>query len=230
MKLPLLLSVPHAGLWVPPEVESICLLKEADIVEDGDEGAADLFRPLENEVAALVTTRVARAIVDVNRHQDDFEPDGVIKTHTCCNKLIYKDLPSEEIIDQLLNRYYHPYHEALTKRAGVARIGIDCHTMASKGPPVGPDPGRERPAVCLSNADGTCPWSWLYALARILMKRLKHEVFINQPFGGGHIIRAHARHLPWMQLEFSRESFLSIEEKRTRLLQALKEWCAEMFD
>ena len=40
MTLPLLLSVPHAGLTVPSQVENLCLLTKKEIVEDGDEGAA----------------------------------------------------------------------------------------------------------------------------------------------------------------------------------------------
>ena len=71
MKLPFLLSVPHAGLTVPTEVEEICILSEEDIIKDGDEGAAQIYLPLENHVSALVTTDIARAILDMNRSQED---------------------------------------------------------------------------------------------------------------------------------------------------------------
>ena len=43
MKLPLLLSVPHAGLQVPPEAASYCVLTPRQIEEDGDEGAAEIY-------------------------------------------------------------------------------------------------------------------------------------------------------------------------------------------
>ena len=63
MTLSILLSVPHAGVNIPQEVEDICMLNEEDIRRDGDEGADQIYFPLESEVEAMVTTEVARAIV-----------------------------------------------------------------------------------------------------------------------------------------------------------------------
>ena len=97
MSEPLLLSVPHAGLTIPSEVANLCLLTKNEIIEDGDEGAAEIYLPLENEVSALVTTVVARAIVDMNRAEDDRGKDGVVKTHTCWDVQIYSEPPSEAI-------------------------------------------------------------------------------------------------------------------------------------
>ena len=71
MTLPLLLSVPHAGLVVPAAVQNLCLLSKKEIIEDGDEGAAEIYLPLEDEVFTLVTTVVARAILDMNRAEND---------------------------------------------------------------------------------------------------------------------------------------------------------------
>ncbi|NIQ82806.1 MAG: N-formylglutamate amidohydrolase, partial [Anaerolineae bacterium] len=86
--LPLLISVPHGGPKIPPEVESICVLTQEQIVEDGDEGAGEIYS-IEDEVAAFVTTGVARAFVDVNRAEDDRRADGVVKTHTIWEIPIY---------------------------------------------------------------------------------------------------------------------------------------------
>jgi len=55
------------------------------------------------------------------------------------------------------------------------------------------------------------------------------NVSVNEPFEGGHIIRAHCREIPWMQLELSRARFLPIEEKRRRLLDALECFCTAVF-
>ena len=89
MKLPVLLSVPHGGLEVPSEVAHICALTPKEIAEDGDEGARELY-DLENHVAGFVDTDVARAIIDLNRAEDDFSKDGVIKTHTCWDVPVYR--------------------------------------------------------------------------------------------------------------------------------------------
>jgi len=225
-ELPLLISLPHAGVLVPDEVGDRCVLTEREIVEDGDVGAAAIYR-IDDEVGDLVGTDVARAIVDLNRAENDRRKDGVVKTHTCWDVPVYREPLTETLIQALLSHHHRPYHRRLTELglSGRFRLGIDCHTMASHGPPVGPDPGIERPWVCLSNADGTCPREWIQSMASCFEHELGPNVAINQPFRGGFIIRSHATEMPWMQLELSRAGFRSDEQKRSAVLRALRSWC-----
>ena len=85
--------------------------------------------------------------------------------------------------------------------------------------------GMERPAICISNADDTCPKEWITSLADCFKKVFEKDVSINRPFKGGYIIRSHAKELPWIQIELSRVPFFSNEEKSFRVLEALKDWC-----
>jgi N-formylglutamate amidohydrolase len=225
MTLPLLLSVPHAGLIIPPEVENICALSKKEIVEDGDERAAEIYLPLQKEVSALVTTVVARAILDMNRAEEDRSKDGVVKTHTCWDVPVYRGFPSEEIIAILIERFYRPYHISLTQHAEIAKLGVDCHTMAAQGPPVGPDSGKERPAICISNANFTAPQEWIISLAECFRNAFEMEASINYPFKGGYIISSHAKELPWIQLELSQTPSFTNEEKSSRVIKALGNWC-----
>lgn len=225
MALPLLLSVPHAGLRVPDEAAPHCILTERQIAHDGDEGAAAIY-DLRTLVAEFATTDIARAIVDLNRAEDDRRADGVVKTYTCWNEPVYSRPLDDSLIEALLARYYRPYHAGLAKLAGSGVIlGIDCHTMAAKGPPIGPDPGAERPWICLSHGDGTCSAAWMDSLADCFAAAFEHDVSINHPFRGGYITRAHAAEMPWVQLELSRGDFLSNAEKRVRIERALRAWC-----
>ena len=223
MKLPFLISVPHAGMTVPLEVKDLCALTKREIRDDSDEGAAEIYYPLKNHVAGFVTTDIARAIVDMNRAEDDRRKDGVIKTHTCWDVPVYRIFPSDEIIDRLIKKYYTPYHKDLTEIAKGVRLGIDCHTMTSVGPPVGPDPGIKRPHICLSNADGTCPQKWMDIFRDCFEKAFKTQITVNSPFKGGFIIRSHSREIPWIQLEFSRAPFLNNENKSRHVLEALQQ-------
>ena len=211
-------------------MKDLCILDKQDIIKDGDEGAAEIYLPLKTHVSAMVTTDVARAIIDMNRSEEDRRKDGVIKTHTCWDVPIYRSQPSETVVQALIENYHRPYHEALSELRDHVKLGVDCHTMAANGPPVGPDPGIRRPRICLSNGDGTCPREWLKSLAGCFKEAFKKEIAINQPFKGGYIIRSHAKELPWIQLELSREDFLSTEGKSEAVLQALVEWCNRLHE
>ena len=78
------------------------------------------------------------------------EKDGVVKTHTCWNVPIYGRELGGRIVQTLIEKYYRPYHQQLTRFAEDVILGIDCHTMAAKGPPVGPDSGITRPHLSMS--------------------------------------------------------------------------------
>lgn len=228
MPLPLLLSVPHAGLRVPPEAAAMCVLTPEEIEADGDVGAREIY-DLSEEVVAFATTEIARAIVDLNRPVDDRRKDGVVKTHTCWDVPVYREPLREDVVTALLDRYHAPYHGRLRElaRSGRAVLGVDCHTMAALGPPVGPDPGRKRPFVCLSHANGTCPDPWIEALAGRFREVFGESVRIDDPFTGGYITRTHAAELPFVQLELSREPFMTNAEKRAGVLYALGAWCRD---
>jgi formiminoglutamase len=199
------------------------------LAEDGDVGAAEVYS-LETEFEAYLTTQVARAIVDLNRAEDDRRPDGVVKTHTCWNVPVYREFPPDHVVKLLLDRHYHPYHQQLRDLARTeVRLGVDLHTMAATGPPVGPDPGVERPWVCLGNGEGTtCPQGWIESLKESFEEDFGSNVRINDPFKGGFITRSHAAELPWIQVELSRGPFMSNREKRDSVLRALTRWCQQI--
>ena len=229
MKLPLIISVPHAGLTVPQEARDYCALAPEQILADSDEGAAEIY-DLKSEVTVHITTNVARAIVDMNRAEDDRGRDGIVKTHTCYNAGVYREPVPEDVIEILLERYYRPYHQRLLESAVDAKFGVDCHTMAAVGPPCSKDSDCERPNICLSNAHGTCPQDWFEKLVHCFKESFESEISVNNPFKGGYIIRSHSSELPWVQVEFSRAPFLQITEKRERVLQALAIFCRMALD
>ena len=225
MTLPLVVSVPHAGLRVPTGVAPVCALAPEEVAADGDGGAAEIYA-ISDEVGAFVTTDVARAIVDMNRARHDRRADGVVKTHTCWNVGVWRRPLSQAEVEGLLDACHAPYHQQLTELglSGEWALGVDCHTMAATGPPLGPDPGRERPWVCLSNGDGTCPKEWIETLREGFQQQLDGPVKVNDPFRGGYITLSHAAEMPWIQIELSRAPYLSNNHKRKALRAALQHW------
>lgn len=222
-RLSLLISVPHAGLTVPPEAEPYCQLSEAEIAKDGDEQAREIYAPLESLVASFHTSEVARAIVDLNRARDDVRKDGVVKTHTCWDVPVYRTLPPEAVFTALLDQHHAPYHRALSEAvdAGAYTLGIDCHTMAAHGPPVGPDPGRKRPLINVGTGRGTtCPKAWVDIIVECLGGAFGVEPSVDEPFTGGFIVRHYGARMPWVLLELSRTNEVSIEDKSEAVVRA----------
>ena len=227
MKLPLYISVPHAGTRVPPEAEDLCLLSREDLLADCDEGADFIYFPLQEHAAGFSTTDIARSVVDLNRAPGELGGNGAVKEHTCRNVPVFRTFPDQALVGTLLARYHAPYHQKLSAAAAGGRIklGIDCHTMSVVGPPVSPDPGRKRPLICLSNGGGACPEAWLVSLARIFSALFKEEAAINTPFRGGYITQSHAAEMAWLQLEISQTDAFSQEFKRDCILEGLQSFC-----
>ncbi len=229
-KLPILISMPHGGELIPDEVADICILSKSDMIKDSDEQTYEIYEDLAFMAQEVVKADVARAIVDMNRDKEDFSKDGVIKTHTCWDIPVYKTQPDQSLKQHLLDKYYHPYHFALTKTSGKhVNIGIDCHTMAEFAPPVAPDVGCKRPVICISNNKGqTCPNEWIQELAAMFGEYFD-TVQINRPFAGGYIVRSHSDEIPWIQLEYSRTIDVDVHMKAKVVKEVISEWVNSKF-
>lgn len=231
VKLPIIVSVPHGGEIIAPEMSDLTLLSQRDIFSDGDPLTREIY-DFRNEVAFYYESTIARATVDLNRSPNDLPPinlDGVVKSHTVTGKGIYRKnrIPNKDTLRLLLKKYYTPYHENLREKSRESRLfcGIDCHTMLHKAPIISPIPGRERPFICLSNRGDkrgnrvrgrrlTCPPEMIRSFARILKEQFPAEannITLNDPFLGGYIVRQHSKNLPWIQIELNRRSYLSPE-------------------
>ena len=217
-RLPVLLSVPHTGLQVPRDVAQHCVLSPAEIFEDSDVGAADIFFPLQDQVAAVVTTTISRAIVDVDRAEDDrYTFDGVFKTRTRRGTRIWREPPGDEITEQLLERFHRPYLARLEELAPEVALGLDCHTVP-------PDRihSREKPHVSL---DGDCPDGWLDLVADSLRRSLQSLPVLTEGCHNGHISTSRPGGIPWIKLRFTSVKNGGWGQRRAAILQALRELC-----
>ena len=168
MKEPILVSVPHGGWKVPEEIKSIWALSAEEAFHDGDPYTPQIY-DFNEKVNAQIVMEYFRASVDLNREPDNMapeNPDGLIKSHTCYNELVYKNgiIPDDILKQVLIDKYYHPYHKFLKEtviRKDI-KLGVDCHSMAAVTPPMGgKDAGIPRSLICLGNlgdAEGKiCP-------------------------------------------------------------------------
>jgi len=117
LKLPLVVSVPHAGQQIPEYLTERILLNGAELEAEGDRGARGIFAGLEPLVEAYRAIDIARAILDVDRSEEDRSRDGVIKTHTRGDQLIWDGPIEDETVQRLIEAYYRPYHTDLSNFA-----------------------------------------------------------------------------------------------------------------
>ena len=241
-RLPVLISVPHGGCVIPPEAQGACALDLPAILADGDTWSRDLY-DFSGAVEAHLAADVARAVVDLNRAEEDrapANPDGALKSSTLEGRPVWTGggAPPEDLAAALLARHHRPYQarlEALARTPGL-RLALDCHTMLAEAPPGGPGAGRPRPLFCLSNRGGaggedigdglSAPPPVLRALGAAFEDRFRELwdpasgrvlVALNDPFRGGYITRRHGLggSLPWIQVEVNRCLYLDASRPRT---------------
>ena len=219
--LPVLLSIPHGGTRIPPELEDRLAIGRKDIFEDSDSFTPQIY-DLQEKARYVVKASIARAFVDPSRPVSDLppdNPDGVIKSHTCFGKIIYKPdrQPTGSEINSLLEKYYYPFHNQIQAFVNAGRndlkICLDCHSMAETGPAIAPDTGERRPAICLGNRFGEAsPDEMIQKLRSCFMIAFElneTEVTINKPFAGGFITRNYGNNpIPWIQVEMNRKLYL----------------------
>jgi formiminoglutamase len=220
-RLPILISIPHGGTQIPPELEGKLALGRREIFEDSDPFTQQIYEPKETAMYVVKAT-VARAFVDPSRSVSDLppdNPDGVIKSHTCFGKIIYKPgmQPTQPEIELLLEKYYHPFHNEIqtivNDRENNLELCLDCHSMEETGPAIAPDTGKKRPVICLGNRFGAAsPDAMIQKLKSCLMMAFeldKTDIAVNKPFAGGFITRNYGNNpLPWIQVEMNRKLYL----------------------
>ncbi|WP_300673765.1 N-formylglutamate amidohydrolase [Desulfoluna sp.] len=220
--LPLGLSLPHGGLETPGDLRALSRLSADDIEKDSDEGSHAMARALRPWMAQYAETSIARAFIDLNREETDLTPDGVVKTLTSWNVPIYTAPLSPETVQQLIATYHRPYHHRLSQfvRHPAIRLSLDLHSMAEHAPPISDHPGTKRPRICLGNARHTAAsQSWIETMADLAARFMDPDVQINTPFAGGWITRCHGREMPWIQIEVSREPWISWQAKGEALVE-----------
>lgn len=148
---PLVVEVPHAGLWIDPESLATMIAPARSIGRDADLHVDQLFQDAPDEGATLITASTSRYVIDLNRSETDVDEhavEGGGRT-PCSRGLIWRlttdgdpillgRLPRSEL-ERRLEQVYRPYHRALQGLLArkVARFGfavlLCAHSMPSRG-------------------------------------------------------------------------------------------------
>lgn len=131
---PVLVEVPHAGLSIPEPLRHEILASEDTLRRDADLYVDRLFERAPDAGAALLSARLSRYVVDLNRAPDDFDvglleepsagrlaqPRGVVWRVTTDGRPALRSPLDAAALKQRIEQYHAPYH--LRLREELSRI------------------------------------------------------------------------------------------------------------
>jgi len=222
-ELPLLVSVPHTGTEVPPEIAARFASAEVSALPDTDWHLQRLYDFVPRLGARLLCARYSRYVIDLNRAPDSaplypgrFETT-LVPTRTFQGGPIYAPgaEPTPDEVRQRLGAYWEPYHARLTRelaelkqRHGYALLW-DAHSIRTQVPLLFEG---SLPALVLGDALGHSAHPALSKALLTVFAESPYPHSHNHPFRGGYITRQYGK--PYdgvhaLQLEMARATYMS---------------------
>ena len=228
VKLPIVLSIPHAGTGFPEELENR-FKKEFLPPDDTDWYINWLYDFAFSLGIPTITARYSRWVIDVNRSPDNtpLYNDGRMITGLCPvtdlhGNNIYNDGRTEiHHIDLQWRKelFYYTYHNALqpllneVKEQFGAVLLWDCHSVKRHLPYIQPQPFAD---FILGSVDGSSASPYLIEKALEMLGQSNYSVSHNQPFKGGYITRSFGKpeeNQHALQLEIAKPLYLDEHER-----------------
>lgn len=219
---PLILSMPHPGTGVPPEVAAQ-LNERGKLVEDTDWHMRQLYSFCAPFAPTIVEAQLSRFVIDLNR-----DPAGVslypgqattelVPSTTFDGAPIWQTAPDAAEIERRKAAYFQPYHTALA--AEIARVKAehgycvlwDCHSIKSVIPRLFPG---TLPTLNLGTNSGQSCAPSVEAAAVAAMAGQPLTQIANGRFKGGWITRHYGRpfdRVHALQMEIALSAYLANE-------------------
>jgi N-formylglutamate amidohydrolase len=225
---PVVVEVPHAGLWVDAVSAATMLASCRCLARDADLYVDELFADGPDCGAALLTATSSRYVVDLNRAEDDYDgaavagaaprdrPRGVIWHQTSDGQpILGRPLPRSEY-ERRCASVYRPYHATLARLLGErrARYGfavlLCAHSMPEPRVRGGGAAGALADVVPGTHGRTTSESVWIDLVEQVARDQrwsVQHDV----PYRGGHTTSHYGRpsegvHV--VQLEIARRLYM----------------------
>jgi len=220
--VPLLVSMPHAGTYIPPDVAAN-LSEAAQRLPDTDWHLERLYDFLDGLGASVLIATHSRYVIDLNRPIDDAnlypgqDTTGLCPVDTFAREALY--LPGREpdavAIEQRILNYWQPYHAMLEQELqrmhdthGIALLW-DAHSICSVVPRF--FAGR-LPDFNIGTASGaSCDPGLAQQLWEIAQSTPNYRSVLNGRFKGGYITRHYGqpdRQRHAVQLELAQAAYM----------------------
>lgn len=224
---PVLVEVPHAGLWLDAPAATFCTAPVHCLAYDADLYVDELFQDAPSLGATLIRANVSRFFVDLNRAADDYDgaaveggpsverPRGVIwRVASDGSEVLRERLPRAEY-ERRIATIHRPYHDEVRrllteKRAEFGFAVLLCgHSMPTPRP-------RHRGATPPDVVPGTRgrtsagpPWIEIVESAALERGwRVQHDI----PYRGGYGTTYYGRpreHWHAVQIELARRLYMN---------------------
>ncbi len=249
---PVVVEVPHAGLWIPPAWTDPLRTNERSVLRDSDTFVDELVQDAPKCGAALLRANVSRYVVDLNRGRDEYDaravegartdvslPHGLFWHTTAAGERLLARALSEAEADDRLRMVYDPYHAELERLVherldehGIAVV-LAVHSMPSVG---ATRHGQMRRADVVPGTQSfTTASPRLIAVVEEWARDTGLSFAHDDPYRGGWVTkhwgrprrRCHA-----IQLEFCRDLYMdeSRLERKPENLAKLRAACVDLLE
>jgi N-formylglutamate deformylase len=201
---PLLVSLPHAGTHIPPDLAPR-FTERALSVPDTDWHLEPLYAFARELGASVLVPLCSRYVIDLNRPPENTPMySGANNTELCPTRAftgqpLYREGcgPTDSDIQSRLEQHWRPYHQALAvelKRLKAQHghaVLFDGHSIKSRLPWLFEG---QLPDLNLGTVNGqSCALSMREALAAVLGAQSRFSHVVDGRFKGGHITRHYGR-------------------------------------
>ena len=221
--LPLLISIPHAGVEVPTSIQERFTAAGRDL-PDTDWYVDQLYEFARDLGASIIKANYSRYVVDLNRAPDSRAlylantTSPICPTTTFSGEAIYSSAAafSDGEIQQRVAEYWQPYHRHIVEE--LARIKAehgrallwDAHSIASEVPSLFPG---VLPAFNLGTRDNaSCPEHVAKFLVKLVESESAFSAVLNGRFKGGYITMNYGRPsegVNAVQLELAQRTYMN---------------------
>ena len=232
---------PHSGRHYPAEFLARSILDERTIRTSEDAFVDQLLDCVPALGAPLITARVPRAFIDLNRAPDELDPAlvegvrpvahnprvssglGVIPRVVSGGRAIYRGKLTQAEAEARIATWWHPYHARLQRLLDETReefgeaVLLDFHSMPHEAIDSLAASGARRPDIVIGDRFGATAHPAVVERIEEAFERAGLRVMRNAPFAGAFIAQTYgrpSRRQHAVQIEVDRSLYMNEQEIR----------------
>ena len=225
-EIPLVVSIPHTGTRVPPEIAENFASSTMRELPNTDWHLHELYDFLPELGVRVIHANFSRFVVDLNRPPEGgslypgrFET-GLVPTQTFDGEPIWAEAPDDAAVAARREKYHAPYHARLEEmlaetrdRFGQATL-IDAHSIRSAATLISDELVND---IYLGNQEGATCGEWLIGELETGFVGHGLQVVRNHPFKGGYITRHYGamEGVEACQIEMAQRVYMDEEDPAT---------------